>query len=423
MVWHGDDGYALSSEKPGEEISDKRSSIASTATQGEIAEKPPLPERKRSAGGWGLGFKLGSSERTPSTGGGSTGGGWFGRADSATPPLSSPSSAKAILADPADEPESKGRRALGLDEESDLATNTGEKDKRDERETTPEQPEDGPRTSRDVPSIVEVEASPAGPPLGHDTGDGDDGKNLRPSMLGRADSSASLTPSAEGTEEGSFMTPKEQHHELDPEPDLAKEDEPTDSSAKEGDKPIDVPGDQVVPESDVQGGDTPQATDSPQPPASPSAPPIPRRAAARGRAIEKTDISETKPEEEKAEESTTEQATRSDLTEERPVAVTEEANPTESAEIPAEAPVVDLNEDDKAEPATSAAKPPPPLPPRHPRTPTAQVPETANPSIEVDGEKRWLKADAEGWEEKTWKTVVRLKEEMWRARVGVRGGA
>lgn len=219
------------------------------------------------------------------------------------------------------------------------------------------------------------------------------------------------------------MTPKEQHHELDPEPDLAKEDEPTDSSAKEGDKPIDVPGDQVVPESDVQGGDTPQATDSPQPPASPSAPPIPRRAAARGRAIEKTDISETKPEEEKAEESTTEQATRSDLTEERPVAVTEEANPTESAEIPAEAPVVDLNEDDKGEPAASAAKPPPPLPPRHPRTPTAQVPETANPSIEVDGEKRWLKADAEGWEEKTWKTVVRLKEEMWRARVGVRGGA
>jgi hypothetical protein len=56
---------------------------------------------------------------------------------------------------------------------------------------------------------------------------------------------------------------------------------------------------------------------------------------------------------------------------------------------------------------------PPLLPPRHPRTPTTQVHDTSA----VEGEKSFAKGDA--WEVKTWRQVVKLKEEMWKFRVGV----
>ncbi|OCF45880.1 hypothetical protein I317_00368 [Kwoniella heveanensis CBS 569] len=71
----------------------------------------------------------------------------------------------------------------------------------------------------------------------------------------------------------------------------------------------------------------------------------------------------------------------------------------------------------------------PPLPPRHPKTPTmglqvhsANGPNdnhSNNPTGSAEGEKRFLAGRDEGWEAKTWKSVIRLKEEMFKARVGV----
>ncbi|WVF69791.1 hypothetical protein IAT40_004570 [Kwoniella sp. CBS 6097] len=65
----------------------------------------------------------------------------------------------------------------------------------------------------------------------------------------------------------------------------------------------------------------------------------------------------------------------------------------------------------------------PPLPPRHPKTPTMGV-HTANGSSTggaggVEGEKKFLDGADESWEAKTWKSVIRLKEEMFKARVGL----
>ncbi|WVQ98067.1 hypothetical protein IAU59_005189 [Kwoniella sp. CBS 9459] len=71
----------------------------------------------------------------------------------------------------------------------------------------------------------------------------------------------------------------------------------------------------------------------------------------------------------------------------------------------------------------------PPLPPRHPKTPTmgaAAINSNGNANGESSGswssssgEKRYLDAGEESWEAKTWKSVIRLKEEMLKARVGV----
>lgn len=72
----------------------------------------------------------------------------------------------------------------------------------------------------------------------------------------------------------------------------------------------------------------------------------------------------------------------------------------------------------------SGTRVPPPLPPRHPRTPNAPVEgrtsseEMPPPPLPVPRtEKSFLAGDA--WETRTWRQVVKLKEDMWRARVGV----
>jgi hypothetical protein len=43
------------------------------------------------------------------------------------------------------------------------------------------------------------------------------------------------------------------------------------------------------------------------------------------------------------------------------------------------------------------------------------------PTDQVEGVKTWLKDD-EDWEGRTWRQVIKLKEDMWRARVGLREG-
>jgi hypothetical protein len=63
----------------------------------------------------------------------------------------------------------------------------------------------------------------------------------------------------------------------------------------------------------------------------------------------------------------------------------------------------------------------PPLPPRHPRTPNAQI--AVKPKEgPAEGETAFLREGDDAWEAKTWRQVIKLKEDMWRSRVGVRDG-
>ncbi|ORY30392.1 hypothetical protein BCR39DRAFT_529653 [Naematelia encephala] len=84
------------------------------------------------------------------------------------------------------------------------------------------------------------------------------------------------------------------------------------------------------------------------------------------------------------------------------------------------------NGDHKNEKETTLLQPPPlpprappALPPRHPRTPTSQVQMQDNQVSmgDADGLKAFL--GSEGWEARTWRQVVKLKEGMWKARIGV----
>ncbi|OCF76950.1 hypothetical protein I204_02659 [Kwoniella mangroviensis CBS 8886] len=66
----------------------------------------------------------------------------------------------------------------------------------------------------------------------------------------------------------------------------------------------------------------------------------------------------------------------------------------------------------------AATAPPPPLPPRHPKTPVLQL----SNSTGTEGEKRYFSIGDKGdhsWEGKTWEKIVKLKEEMWKSRIGV----
>ncbi|WVR04632.1 hypothetical protein IAU60_001643 [Kwoniella sp. DSM 27419] len=72
----------------------------------------------------------------------------------------------------------------------------------------------------------------------------------------------------------------------------------------------------------------------------------------------------------------------------------------------------------RSRPTSLTPAPPPPLPARHPKTPVMGSNASSSGPLAPEGEKRFL-GEEDKWEEKTWKSVVRLKEEMWRTRVGV----
>ncbi|WWC67959.1 uncharacterized protein I206_101878 [Kwoniella pini CBS 10737] len=67
---------------------------------------------------------------------------------------------------------------------------------------------------------------------------------------------------------------------------------------------------------------------------------------------------------------------------------------------------------------------PPALPPRHPKTPTLQSNSNSNSNTIIDGKRYFnIKSKIDDldnqWEEKTWEKIVKLKEEMFKARIGV----
>jgi Rab guanine nucleotide exchange factor SEC2 len=75
-----------------------------------------------------------------------------------------------------------------------------------------------------------------------------------------------------------------------------------------------------------------------------------------------------------------------------------------------------LDETDHS-PTTPNAPAPPRLPPRsHTRTTSTNTVIAGSP-VTPTGKNQWVEGD--GWEAKTWKELVRLKEEMWMARMGL----
>lgn len=117
-----------------------------------------------------------------------------------------------------------------------------------------------------------------------------------------------------------------------------------------------------------------------------SPPPVPRRAAARQKVGESVDFSR---------------------------AATPPDTPTGPSSATADVVVTDKVETEQLELQESATLEPPPLPARHPQTPKQ------NRQSRIE-EKTYL--EDEEWEAKTWRMIIKLKEDMWKTRVGVVDG-
>lgn len=374
-VWHGDDGYVLQAEQSAKERDDPTPTpgdrrVSSSSAAGEVAP-PPLPERKKSTG-WGLGFKLAAGNRTSSSssigeGGSGGGGGWFGRSASATPPRSPVTPALDITEK--ENPPAQNSLEAPIDLDSPLH------EKKDGLGIVDLEKERG-----GVPRIQEVEASPAAPRRSIERVSQDgaekEGDTLRP-VLSRSGSLHSTTTSAGGTEEATFSTPKGQDSEL-PEDDEKADSPKVDQVEETNSKVAATLSIGTHAGGAEEGGVVDLTEDAPvlaQP--TPAPPPIPRRAANR---------------------------------------MSQPPTPTVT-EIPPTVKSKDdtLEEEDKPGAETVARAAPPPLPARHPKTPTAVQVKESTP----EGEKRWIKENSDVWEEKAWRMIVKLKEGMWRARIGV----
>lgn len=373
QVWHGEDGHLLQAEILAKEREDstptpldRRVSSSSSTTNATFAgdhAPPPLPERKKS-GGWGLGFKLGQGDRTSSS---SNTGGWFNRSASGTPPRS-PITSQMDISEKDKEPSGSSQEELFAPIDLDSAL-------REKQKKAGEETDEGDKG--DVPTIQEVEASPAAPVKSDDVEaeeKADESDTLRPG-LSRSASVMSNNTSTGGTEEAPFSTPKGQDLDLPDEHEKAvsegeKEKEALVSQEK-SDSEAEVPGGVV----DLTDDPTPAVTTF-----SPAPPPVPRRAANRA-SLQPTPASAL----------SMEPHNTTDRSEREPVETEESVKGEDERPLP------------------------PPLPARHPKTPTAVEIKDYVP----DGQKRWIKENSEAWEEKTWKAVVKLKEGMWKARIGV----
>lgn len=183
----------------------------------------------------------------------------------------------------------------------------------------------------------------------------------------------------------------------------------------------------------------PSRTDSPAPGGAVAPPPVPRRAAAR-RAVPPP-----------PESSGTPMAPAPTSAEEREPVSPEETkadSPVSTTEAE-EKPVTDGGDEPHSQPAPATSGPPPPLPPRHPDqaqrnrsepTPAdgdtvgkadggdAMEEKQGRPRSHIQGKKRESDPSSEmgagpyvgdaSWEERTWKEIVRLREDMFWARVG-----
>ena len=385
-VWHGDDGYQLAVEREGSSsvISSRNVSANRVPSDSDAAKK---------SSAWGLGFKL-SSDRTT---------GWrgaFGRSSESNP-SSAPNS-------PGISPD-ESKRSLGIEQETgegksdlgealDLPERKMDEKSSDNREALP------------VPTITEEDATPEHPVHQSHVGELDDDADTE---------SPQSKESPDATDDG-FHTPEPEASDLPSEADEKVDSkEETEAAPQEHDaeRPETV---NLNDEHESQGepSDIRRSRDmsvSPKP-RGPRAPPMPKRrsdraSAANGTLSPPVDHHGTEGSvDEEPEASGSKEAGQSD------------PDSKDAPQVPSEPPANGDDDESAVDTAIPIKSPPlpkraapPPLPPRKPPgTPSGVI----NDEI-ADGDKRWLGPDSSGWEAKTWRQVVKLKEDMWRARVGV----
>lgn len=193
-------------------------------------------------------------------------------------------------------------------------------------------------------------------------------------------SSEAKTSMSPDSAEETFSTPKQVETAL-PVPEAEPKSEPTAEETK-----MDGPteGKDVMLNSPAINADSRSA--------SPAPPPIPRRAAARNR----TSI---------VVEGPSNQASPSASGTATPII----------SELPEQHPEPDQTSETAPVEVTA-----PPLPARHPKTPTMPLHVKTGP---IEGEQAYLSEDDDSWEARTWRQVLKLKEEMWRKRLGISEGA
>jgi hypothetical protein len=336
-------------------------------------EKPPLPPRKRS--GWGLGFKTGTAGgagTASGTGGNATatGSSWTkgwgtSRSGTASPPAlggrKGSVDASSIGAEKiSDEPISV---ADGLAAPLEIVPgNSDDVDQEDKKEVPLIQATD----SSPIATTARTDAAP-------ETTSPTDNEHLHPHIdadtgLKRADSNISLNSTNRSEK---FTTPQSEH------PDM-----------------LDEEGQKVPIESEAEA--TAPAEPEEKQPVIVGPPPVPKRAAARQR-INGASVDVSR------EGSPIQEALASKPQEAGGASVVKEVDTAAGEEVT----IPVAGEDTIA---------PPPLPARHPQTPKQ------NRQSRIE-EKTYLKqGDEEDWESKTWRMIIKLKEDMWKTRVGVVDG-
>lgn len=444
------------------------SSSATSASASNTAPAQPEPKRK---GAWGLGFKLGggASEKT------TTWGGWGSRP---TTPKDTPDEEKT---EEAAESGDKEKGVVGLEDELnekekppvvDITPAGEEAADLTEKPQTPSQtpsPEDETATNSPTKDAAAEAVADDRASVKSSEGDSFATPNAETRELPILDDA----PAADETKEASEdQEPKEEPKEE--KDDAVKEEveaqaETPEAIAEAPEVKVETP--EVKVEEPEKNADSPATEESGAngsaaivaPPKSPSppvrsaartpAPPLPPRAAGRPRpsASSAVDSVISPPQTptaastdksgsaEKADESVDESKDAAAEAEKPKAEAEEEATPAESADAPI---ATEKAVDEPTTPTAASRGVPPPPPPRHPTiaahsslpsSPTALLPPPpprrvvsgatakdgpAPPSPRLPTEEKTF-ATGESWEVRTWRQIVKLKEDMWRARVGV----
>jgi hypothetical protein len=221
----------------------------------------------------------------------------------------------------------------------------------------------------DIPVIQAIDSSPTTTKEDNDTPKPTE-ELLQPETneLVRADSTLSAGSTNRSEQ---FTTPISEHVDL----------------PQEGDKP------EAEPKAEDQDGKAKDEKEDEEKPIVLSPPPVPRRAAARQKVGDSVDFSRA----------ATPPDTPTTASVVGDVVVVEGEVKTED----------EIKPEDENKTGAEAKPAPPPLPARHPQTPKQ------NRQSRVE-EKTYL--EDEEWEAKTWRMIIKLKEDMWKTRVGVYDG-
>ncbi|ODN79703.1 hypothetical protein L202_03628 [Cryptococcus amylolentus CBS 6039] len=218
--------------------------------------------------------------------------------------------------------------------------------------------------------------------------------------------------------DASFATPKSEAAELPPVDEASveevKEETGPDAEVEKKEEEAESKKEQVIDITTPTISSTPQLGGSPVTPIGSTPPPIPKRAAARNRLSQlgassnggstSSLVEETK-ESEKVEE--TESKVDGSSEDKKSILPPPPHHPKTFANYPPPPPPHGLSD---------APLAPPPRRRVHSQQAVAEAEEKKDKTFCADGSEEGQK---ESWEEKTWKGVVRLKENMWKARVGV----